>query len=200
MVARVLFGARLVIPTFLFTACLASSSQGAEKNGSSEDAEIRARIEARLADLPDREGAEIRVAVREGAVLLQGKVRLLEQSLRAEQTTWKTPGVLDVDNELRVLALAPGGDDAIERQVRLIIKAGGAFLDTSLAVEVAAGVVRLRGVFQDPGDVLALKHRIASIPGVLEVEIDALMVASREEPRALGSSRFPIDPGATFYL
>jgi len=182
VVARVFLEARLAVPTLLFIACLASPSQGVEKTEAPEDAGLRTRIEARLADLPDREGAEIRVAVREGQVVLQGTVRLLEQSLRAEQATWRTLGVLDVDNELRVLPQAPGGDAAIERQVRLIIKGGGDFIDTNLAVEVTAGVVRLRGLFQDPGDVLALKHRVASIPGVLGVEIDALMMAHREPP------------------
>jgi len=59
----------------------------------------------------------------------------------------------------------------------MIIKSDGRFVDTNLELEVTAGLVRLRGMFQDPTDVLALKHRIASIPGVLDVEIDALLVA-----------------------
>ncbi len=161
---------------------LGAPSQAPAAPPSSEDAALRSRIEAKLAELPGRDGAEIRVAAHAGQVLLQGRVRLLEQSLRAEQVVWKTPGVLDVDNELRVLPHGAGGDAEIVRQVRLIIKGDARCLDTNLELDVTAGLVRLRGMFNDPADVLALKHRIASIPGVLNVEIDALLVAFRSEP------------------
>ena len=167
---------------------LAGPSRASGPSPAANDAELRLRIEAQLAALPDPEGAEIRVAVREGQVVLQGRVRLLEQSLRAEQAVWKTPGVLDVDNEIRVVSVGAGGDAEVERQVRMIIKGDGRFLDTNLELEVAAGLVRLRGLFQDPTDVLALKHRIASIPGVLNVEIEALLVALQGAPRPHGAS------------
>jgi osmotically-inducible protein OsmY len=146
------------------------------------DEELRGQLESQLETLRDRESAEIRVVVREGLVILQGRVGLLEQSLRAEQIAWKTPGVLDVDNELRIVPLAVTGDAEIERRARTLIKGDARFIDTSLEVEVRAGVVRLRGSFQDPADVLALKHRIAAIPGVLDVAIDAVLVARGPSP------------------
>jgi osmotically-inducible protein OsmY len=173
---------RTAVVVALFVSCLAIPGFASGEPESAEDAELRARIEAKLAELPEREGAEIRVMVRNGQVLLQGRVRLLEQSLRAEQAAWKTPGVLDLENELRVVSPAVGGDAAIEQRVRMIIKGDERFIDTNLQLEVTAGQVRLRGLFRDPGDVLALKHRIASIPGVLGVEIDALLVARRGMP------------------
>jgi hypothetical protein len=121
---------------------------------------------------------------------------LLEQSLRAEQVAWKTSGVLDVDNELRVAARGVGGDAEIEQRVRMIIKGDERFIDTSLQLEVKAGFVTLRGLFEDPGDVLALKHRIASIPGVLDVKIEAVLVAHRVMPdRTRGSSLAAPDLG-----
>jgi osmotically-inducible protein OsmY len=166
--------------------CLAVAGHGAEAG---EDEALRARLEARLEGLADRDGAEIRVAVRDGRVLLRGRVRLLEQSLRAEQTAWKTVGVEDVENELRVVPVGGAGDAAIERRIRTIIKGDERFVDTSLELEVRTGRVRLRGMFNDPVDVLAMKHRIASIPGVLDVEIDAVLVARRgESGRAPGSA------------
>lgn len=175
---------RRAMAALITTLWLVVPSHASELDRGAEDAGLRVRIEAQLAALPDLEGAEIGVAVREGQVVLQGRVRLLEQSLRAERAVWKTPGVLDVDNELRVVAVGAGGDAEIARQVRMIIKGGGRFLDTNLELEVAAGRVRLRGFFQDPADVLALKHRIASIPGVIDVEIEALLVALRDGPRS----------------
>lgn len=179
---------RRLIAGLLFGLCLAAASHGSEQVEAPEDAELRARIEAQLRELSDGTGAAIRVAVRDGHVILQGQVRLLDQSLRAEQAAWKTPGVRDVDNELRVVPPRLGNDAAIERQVRMIIKGDGRFIDTNLEIEVLAGVVRVRGMFQDPADVLALKHRVASIPGVLDVVIDALLVASRGAARDLETS------------
>lgn len=141
------------------------------------DGDLQTRIERRISALPNQEGATVRVFVRDGEVLLQGSVRLLEQSLRIEQDVWKTPGVRDVDNELRVAPLPLGGDAEIERQIRLVLKGDSRFLDASLELQVEAGLVRLRGRFRDPSDVLAVKHRIAAIPGVLDIQIDALLVA-----------------------
>jgi osmotically-inducible protein OsmY len=154
---------------------------------SEEDAALRARIEARLAALEGDAGADVRVAVRDGQVLLQGRVHLLEHSLRAAQAAWTTEGVRDVDNELRVVPVEPGSDAFIERRIRLLLKGDGRFTDTSLELSVTAGFVALRGMFQDPADVLALKHRIASIPGVLDVRIDAVLVARRHPA--------PVPPG-----
>lgn len=143
------------------------------------DADLREVLSSKLEALPWNEGNVLRTAVRGGQVLLQGEVRLLEHSLRAEQLVWQTPGVVDVDNEIRVVPVGAQGDRGIEREVRLIIKGEPRFLDTNLAVGVLDGVVSLRGLFQDPADVLALKHRVASVPGVLHVVIDAHIVASR---------------------
>jgi hypothetical protein len=70
------------------------------------------------------------------------------------------------------LQAVEGRDAAIEQRVRKIIEADERFVDTNLRLEVTAGQVRLRGLFQDQADVLALKHRIASVPGILDVEID----------------------------
>jgi osmotically-inducible protein OsmY len=183
--AGLIFGKRALRTTVvgaLFVSCLAIPGFASGEPQALEDVELRARIEAKLAELPGREGAEIRVMVRNGQVLLQGRVRLLEQSLRAEQAAWKTSGVLDLENELRVVSPGVGGDAAIEQRIRMIIKGDERFIDTNLRLEVTAGEVRLRGLFQDPADVLALKHRIASIPGVLGVEIDAVLVARRGMP------------------
>jgi osmotically-inducible protein OsmY len=173
---------RTTVVGALFVWCLAIPGFASGGPEAPEDVELRARIEAKLAELPEREGAEIRVMVREGQVLLQGRVRLLEQSLRAEQAAWKTSGVLDLENELRVVSPGVGGDAAIEQRVRMIIKGDERFTDTNLRLDVTAGQVRLRGLFHNPADVLALKHRIASVPGVLGVEIDAVLVAGRGMP------------------
>ncbi len=135
--------------------------------------QISSRIDAEV----EAPTGSIRVAEQDGRVVLLGEVMLLEHALQAERIAWTTPGVADVDNELRVVPLTAGTDASIEADVRTIIKAEGRFVDTSLQVVVQAGVVKLRGLFQNPADVLALKHRVASVPGVVDVRIEALLVA-----------------------
>ena len=155
------------------------------QNGAIAEAELRARIESRLAQL-GQEGADVRVTVSGGDVVLQGSVPLLEHSLRAEQTVWKTQGVTDVDNELRVRPPTAADDETIELGIRALLT-GDAIVRAPIQLDVLAGTVRLRGTFRDPSDVLMLKHRIAAMPGVLEVEIDAILVAlrgSRDAPAA----------------
>jgi osmotically-inducible protein OsmY len=156
---------------------------GAAAEDPARDRELRERIEERLAALPELDGAEIRVLLQAGQVVLQGSVLLLEQSLRAEQSVWTTPGVVDVENELRVVRREEVADDVIERQVRSILKGDGRFLDAQLRLQVEAGVVRLHGTFADPVDVLALKHRVAAVPGVRDVRIDAVLTALQRPAR-----------------
>lgn len=143
------------------------------------DTEVRETLEAGLQELAL---TEVRVAVSGGEVLLQGRVRLLDHSLRAEQLAWKTEGVVDVENEIRVVALTSGGDDAIEQRIRTLVKGDERFTHSEIRVEVTGGVVRLSGLFRDPSDVLALKHRVAEVPGVLDLVIDAVLIAGRGGP------------------
>lgn len=153
-------------------ACLGPGVARAEPS----DGELRARIEERLGRLA-APGGDIRVAVERGDVVLYGTVRLLEHSLRAEQAVWQTPGVRDVDNELHVAPLARGTDAAIEREIRAVLASDARFLGVQIQIEVESGEVLLRGRIPHPGDVLALKHRVAAIDGVVSIEIEPLLIA-----------------------
>jgi osmotically-inducible protein OsmY len=178
--ARELRGASAALALVLV---LAAPTLGSASAAGDEDAALRARIESRLAPLAEPVEAEIRVYVRDGQVVLTGAVPLLEHSLRASQKVWQTEGVRDVDNELEVRPLVRPTDETIEQRIRTLIKGEPPFLDAQVAVEVRAGSVRLSGYFEDPSDVLALKHRVASIAGVVELEIDAVLHALRRDRR-----------------
>jgi osmotically-inducible protein OsmY len=78
-----------------------------------------------------------------------------------------------------VTARGSGGDESIERIVRIYVQASTRFVVENLELEVCNGQVRLSGSFENPSDVLALKHDIAAIDGVLDVEIEALLLAGR---------------------
>lgn len=131
--------------------------------------------------------SRVDVTSRDGAVLLRGVVRLYEHLLQAERIAWTTDGVRDVENELRVIPALAVSDDAIEQGVRKILKGDPQFADAAVRVRVEAGFVVLKGLFQDPTGVLALKHRVAALDGVLHVEIEAMLVARRAPPLEAGA-------------
>jgi len=140
------------------------------------DAALQARVEQSIRALA-APGAAIRVAAAGGDVLLFGTVLLLEHALRAEQAAWRTEGVRDVDNEIRVIPRLRGTDAAIEREIRGVLSSDARFGGSQVQIEVAAGEVVLRGLIPDPAAVLALRHRVAAIEGVVSIEIEPLLVA-----------------------
>ena len=132
-----------------------------------ERIEGQARQDKRLAD------THVDVAAERGDVVLSGTVRLYNQKLRYEQIAWQTAGVRDVENEIRVVPLFPVDDGELERKVVGILDASSRFHGAGIHVEVKGGIVRLTGTFHDPGDVLMLKHLVAEVEGVVELEITA---------------------------
>jgi len=118
-------------------------------------------------------GTSVTIETEGGAVVLGGTVRLYSQKLRWEQVAWRTAGVEDVDNEIRVLPVMPIGDDGLRRAIATLIHDTPRFHGARLSVDVARGVVRLSGTFHDAADVLLLKHRVAEIEGITGITIDA---------------------------
>lgn len=171
----------LCLATFV---CLGSDLARAEAGAS----DLRTQIETELSRL-SIPGAEVRVAVSEGDVLLHGTVRLLEHALRAEQRVWKTEGVRDVDNELRVVPVVARSDSEIEREIRSLLASDPRFLGVLIEIASKSGDVALRGRIPHPSDVLTLKHRVAAIEGVVSIEIDAFLVAFLREWRSEGTRR-----------
>ena len=130
-----------------------------------ERIEEQARQDERLV------GTRVAVAAERGDVVLSGTVRLYGQKLRYEQIAWQTAGVRDVENEIRVVPLMPVDDAEIERQVVGILHPSRRFHGAGIRVEVSGGFVRLAGTFHDPADVLFLKHLVADVEGVVDMEI-----------------------------
>ena len=63
----------------------------------------RERIEAALSRLPDSVSDRIRVEVRDGKVVLRGKVRSWAEEAKAEQISFDMPGIQQVENWLEVV-------------------------------------------------------------------------------------------------
>ena len=130
------------------------------------------------------EDTQIDVHVEDRLVVLTGKVRLYEQKLVSERLAWTTPGVFEVDNELRVVPRTPLNDTAIERKIREIVYTHERFRVAGVIASVEEGRVRLQGGFLRYSDPVDLKHRIAEIEGVVEIDISARFLSRPENSSA----------------
>jgi hypothetical protein len=114
---------------------------------------------------------KVKVAVEDGNVVLFGTVALYIQKMRYEQIAWKTGGVVAVDNEIRVVPKLPQTDLSIERKIMDIMHTHSRYHGTGFKIKVEAGEVSIGGTFEHPRDVLFLKHRVAEIEGVVDVNL-----------------------------
>ena len=115
-------------------------------------------------------------------MVLTGQVRFYEQKLVSDRIAWTTPGVDEVDNELRVVPKLPLSDAAIERRIREILKADERFRTAAVLVRVDNSNVFLAGSFLRFRDPSILKHKVAAIEGVLSIEIRAQFLAEEGSP------------------
>jgi osmotically-inducible protein OsmY len=135
------------------------------------DRELLERIAVQTHNDKRLEGIQVHVLVQDGQVVLSGTVYLYGQKILYEQIVWQTPGVVEVDNEIRVVPRLPVEDAEIARHIHTIIKGHQRFQNAEITVDVTQGSVSLGGTFHDPGDVLSLKHQVAEIEGVIRLEI-----------------------------
>jgi osmotically-inducible protein OsmY len=122
------------------------------------------------------EGTEVHIVVRGGHVVLSGTVYLYSQKMLYEHIAERTPGVVEINNDIRVVPRLPVEDAEIAGHIRTMIKDHQRFQNAELTIDVREGAVSLSGTFYDPGDVLFLKHQVAEIEGVIRLEIMARFV------------------------
>ena len=122
------------------------------------------------------EGTEVHVVVRGGHVVLSGTVYLYSQKMLYEHIAGRTPGVVEINNDIRVVPRLPVEDAEIADHIHSMIKDHQRFQNAELTIDVREGTVSLSGMFYDPGDVLFLKHQVAEIEGVISLEIMARFV------------------------
>jgi len=149
-------------------------SLGLAPVSAASDRELRERIGVQTHHDQRLEGTRVRVVVQDGQVVLSGAVYLYSQKMLYEHIVWRTPGVVEVDNEIRVVPRLSVEDAEIARHIHTLIKGHPRFQHAEITVEVTQGAVSLSGTFHDPGDVLSLKHQVTEIAGVIRLEILAL--------------------------
>jgi len=122
------------------------------------------------------EGTEVHIVVRGGQVLLSGTVYLYSQKIVYEHIVGRTPGVVEINNDIRVVPRLPVEDAEIAGHIHTLIKGYQRFQNAEITVDVTEGVVSLSGTFHDPSDLLSLKHQVAEIEGVIRLDIMARFV------------------------
>jgi hypothetical protein len=138
---------------------------------------IKQNIENDAADTLRLRATKVDLVVADGNVVLFGEVGLYIQKMLYEKIAWKNQGVVEVDNEIRVVPRLPQTDAAVERKIMQVIQTHQRFKGAKVAVTVETGNVFIRINLDHPSDILFLKHRVAEIEGVTSIEIQAKFFA-----------------------
>ena len=151
-------------------------SPGLVSGDAAGDREIHEHIAVQTHHDERLEGTEVHIVVRGGHVVLSGTVYLYSQKMLYEHIAGRTPGVAEINNDIRVVPRLPVEDAEIAGHIHTIIKDHQRFQNAELTIDVTEGTVSLSGTFNDPGDVLFLQHQVAEIEGVIRLEIMARFV------------------------
>lgn len=142
-------------------------SSGFAVAAAADDAALKARVEARLAKAKLDQRGDIAVAVQDGAVALEGGVLTLDARRQAEKLAHKE--AKRVDNHLQVLP-EPRSDAQLRKDAEAAILRYpyyGVF--DSVGLDVADGVVTLRGSVLQPYRRQEIDERVARLAGVREI-------------------------------
>jgi osmotically-inducible protein OsmY len=141
------------------------------------DKVIKQRIEDQAADTLSLRKTKVDLAVEEGYVVLYGTVGLYIQKMLYEQIAWKTEGVVEVDNEIRVVHGLAQSDAVIERKIMELAPTHRRLQGVNVIVTVVNGAVQIRTTLDHPQDILFLKRRVAEIDGVIDINIQTKFIA-----------------------
>ncbi len=134
---------------------------------------IKQRIEDEAGDTFRLKETKVEVAVEDGYIVLYGVVGLYIQKMLYEQIAWKTEGVVEVENEIRVVPKLAWADADIKRKIMEIVHSHPRLQAMNLSVEVEGGAALIHGAFEHPRDVLFFKRQVAEIEGVITLSIMA---------------------------
>jgi hypothetical protein len=141
------------------------------------DKSLKQNIEDKANDTFRLRETKVEVAVEDGYVVLHGTVDLYIKKMLYEQIAWKTKGVVEVDNEIRVVPKLPQADADIKRNIMEVVPFHRRLQGVNLEIAVKGGAVGIQATFKHPSDVLFFKHRVAEIEGVIAINIIAKFLA-----------------------
>jgi osmotically-inducible protein OsmY len=130
-----------------------------------DDASIQRKVEERLAKAHLDQTADVQVAVKDGAVTLDGMVTRMDASLAAERAALKESKT--VENRLKVVPDVERKDADIQKDVEeQILRYPWYTVFDSVGVGVHDGVVYLNGSVNQPYRRSDIENRVADVEGV----------------------------------
>ena len=133
------------------------------------DLETQVSLQERLRREPLLAGANLKIEVDQGIVVLRGAVASELEHETARQVARAAVGAEHVRDELQALSPERGGGDVLARRVQFELYATGAFDLSHLQVQSQAGRVRLEGSVRSEAERLLAARLAESVPGVREV-------------------------------
>ena len=130
-----------------------------------DDADVKRKVEERLAKAKVYSAADVRVSVEQGTVTLDGVASRMDAAYDAERAARKESKL--VVNNLRVVTDVERKDSEIRKDVadRILTYSWYTVYD-SIGADVENGFVLLRGSVNQPYRKTDIEQRIAGIPGV----------------------------------
>lgn len=152
--------------------------------GERGDEAIARDIRERLASDPEIEGAAISVSVAGGMEVLEVAVRGYQRAA-AERIASATPGVIAVDNRLRLADPLRPGDETLAALVAASLAGDPAIPAARIGIAVREGIVELSGEVSRGAERLAAEAAILDLPGVVDVRNQIAVVAPPVQPRQI---------------
>lgn len=136
------------------------------------DLETQVALQERLRREPLLAGANLKVDVERGVVVLRGWVESDLEHASARKIAQAAVGAEHVRNELQTLSPTSGAEDRLARRVEFELYSTRAFDLTRIRIRSEAGQVRLEGPVRSEAERLLAGRLTEAVPGVREVVND----------------------------
>jgi hyperosmotically inducible periplasmic protein len=133
------------------------------------DEELAARANDIIDWHSDLDGCDVRVSVKEGAARLEGTVDAHWKINRVHRLVMGIRGITEVNNNLAVVPSHSVADEALAEDITAALARNVLVGEDQVEVEVANGVVTLKGSVASWMEAHTVKEVVSATPGALEV-------------------------------
>lgn len=152
-----------------------------------DDTAIRDNVRMLIATSAVLGSLDVRAGVRDGVVVLEGRVRTLAQKREAEAVAGSARGVLEVYNRVRI-DTRNRTDDAVAYDVRRAFEDRPELQTQDVRVEVEGGVATISGEVRDARLRFLAEEAASEIEGVVGV-LDRLATPPQSDEVIAGAAR-----------
>jgi osmotically-inducible protein OsmY len=143
------------------------------------DDEVLAHVQEALLKQP-KLTHQIKVAVKDGVVYLEGDVSSIEERYAAEDAAWSVHGVRDVINNVSPsAAVCPRPDQELLRDIQLCLRRCLDLDPANIQVEVVDGIAYLRGQVSSAFEKFLAEDTVRWIPCIVDVVNDLIVTPKK---------------------